>query len=97
MAGVEAELLEVVLAGFFEFALEGEGFGEVDVDQFLLEYDTDRSGGFEPLRFMPRGKTVVLGLVSSKFPELESPDQLLRGIDGASEIPFSGLPVKVPG
>jgi 5-methyltetrahydropteroyltriglutamate--homocysteine methyltransferase len=59
-------------------------FGEVDVDRFLLEYDTERAGGFEPLRFMPKGKTVVLGLVSSKFPELESRDELRRRIEGAS-------------
>jgi 5-methyltetrahydropteroyltriglutamate--homocysteine methyltransferase len=59
-------------------------FGEVDVDRFLLEYDTDRAGGFEPLRFVPRGKTVVLGLVSSKFPELESTDDLRRRIDEAA-------------
>jgi 5-methyltetrahydropteroyltriglutamate--homocysteine methyltransferase len=59
-------------------------FGEVDVDRFLLEYDTDRSGGFEPLRYVPRGKTVVLGLVSSKLPELESVDGLRRRIEEAS-------------
>src|SRR5438105_6314479 len=47
-------------------------FSEVGVDRFLLEYDTERAGGFEPLRFMPRGTTVVLGLVSAKFPELEA-------------------------
>jgi len=59
-------------------------FGEVDVDRFLLEYDTERAGGFEPLRFVPRGKAVVLGLVSSKVPELEPQDHLLRRIDEAS-------------
>lgn len=51
-------------------------FGEVEVDRFLLEYDTERSGGFEPLRFVPPAKTVVLGLVSSKVAELESVDTL---------------------
>ena len=59
-------------------------FGGVDVDRFLLEYDTERSGGFEPLRFVPRGKTVVLGLVSSKVPQLEPMDDLRRRIDEAS-------------
>jgi 5-methyltetrahydropteroyltriglutamate--homocysteine methyltransferase len=64
----------------------------VDVDRFLLEYDTDRSGGFEPLRFVPRGKTVVLGLVSSKVPELESQDDLRRRIDEASRyVPLENL------
>jgi 5-methyltetrahydropteroyltriglutamate--homocysteine methyltransferase len=67
-------------------------FGEVDADRFLLEYDTDRSGGFEPLRFVPRGKTVVLGLVSSKTPELEPPDELRRRIDEASRyVPLDDL------
>jgi 5-methyltetrahydropteroyltriglutamate--homocysteine methyltransferase len=64
----------------------------VDVDRFLLEYDTDRSGGFEPLRFVPQGKTVVLGLVSSKVPELESQDDLRRRIDEASRyVPLENL------
>jgi 5-methyltetrahydropteroyltriglutamate--homocysteine methyltransferase len=59
-------------------------FAEVDVDRFLLEYDTERAGGFEPLRFVPPGRTVVLGLVSTKFPQLEPQDDLLRRIDEAS-------------
>ena len=67
-------------------------FGEVDVDRFLLEYDTGRAGGFEPLRFVPRGRTVVLGLVSSKFPELESKDDLRRRIDEAARyVPLEDL------
>jgi methionine synthase II (cobalamin-independent) len=67
-------------------------FGEVDVDRFLLEYDTERAGGFEPLRFVPRGRTVVLGLVSSKFPELESKDDLRRRIDEAARyVPIEHL------
>jgi 5-methyltetrahydropteroyltriglutamate--homocysteine methyltransferase len=61
-------------------------FSALEVDRFLLEYDTDRSGGFEPLRFIPRGKTAVLGLVSTKTPELESQDALLRRIDEASKF-----------
>lgn len=60
-------------------------FGTLAVDRFLLEYDTERAGTFEPLRFMPRDKWVVLGLVSSKEAELESQDELLRRIDEASQ------------
>ena len=60
-------------------------FGSLNVDRFLLEYDTGRAGGFEPLRFMPRDKVVALGLISSKNPQLESQDQLLRRIDEAAK------------
>jgi len=67
-------------------------FGEVDADRFLLEYDTERAGGFEPLRFVPPGKTVVLGLVSSKLPQLESQDELRRRIDEAARfVPLENL------
>ena len=59
-------------------------FGGLDVDRFLLEYDTDRAGGFEPLRFIPKGKQVVLGLITTKQGELESRDVLLRRIEEAS-------------
>jgi 5-methyltetrahydropteroyltriglutamate--homocysteine methyltransferase len=59
-------------------------FNLLNVDAFLLEYESDRAGTFDPLRFVPPGKTVVLGLVSSKVPELESPDQLMRKIEEAS-------------
>jgi 5-methyltetrahydropteroyltriglutamate--homocysteine methyltransferase len=59
-------------------------FGSLDVDVYLLEYDTDRAGGFEPLRFMPKGKTVVLGLVTTKVGDLESQDVLLRRIEEAA-------------
>ncbi len=61
-------------------------FGGIDVDRWLLEYDSDRAGTFEPLRFVPRGKTVVLGLVTTKEGALESQDQLLKRIDEASKI-----------
>jgi 5-methyltetrahydropteroyltriglutamate--homocysteine methyltransferase len=61
-------------------------FGGLDVDRFLLEYDSDRAGGFEPLRFVPRGKQVVLGLVTTKLGELEKQDDLLRRIDEASKF-----------
>jgi len=60
-------------------------FGGLQVDRFLLEYDSDRAGGFEPLRFMPRGKQVVLGLVTTKVGDLETQDDLLRRIDEASK------------
>jgi 5-methyltetrahydropteroyltriglutamate--homocysteine methyltransferase len=60
-------------------------FTELDVDGFFLEYDDERSGGFEPLRFVPKGKVVVLGLVTSKRPELESADELKRRIDLAAK------------
>ena len=67
-------------------------FGGLDVDRFLLEYDTDRSGGFEPLRFIPQGKQVVLGLVTTKVGALESVDDLLRRIDEASKyVPMDNL------
>ena len=59
-------------------------FTEVPVDRFLLEYDTERAGGFEPLRFIPPGRVVVLGLISSKTPVLESLDDLKRRVDEAS-------------
>jgi 5-methyltetrahydropteroyltriglutamate--homocysteine methyltransferase len=59
-------------------------FNGAAVDAFFLEYDTERAGGFEPLRFMAADKTVVLGLVSSKTPELEEVDTLRRRIDAAS-------------
>ncbi len=61
-------------------------FASLPVDRFLLEYDDDRAGGFEPLRFMPAGKVVVLGLVSSKTPSLESADALRRRIDEAAKF-----------
>jgi 5-methyltetrahydropteroyltriglutamate--homocysteine methyltransferase len=59
-------------------------FGELNVDGFFLEFDDARSGGFEPLRFVPPGKCVVLGLVTTKRGELESKDTLKRRIDEAS-------------
>jgi 5-methyltetrahydropteroyltriglutamate--homocysteine methyltransferase len=67
-------------------------FGLLQVDRFLLEYDTDRSGGFEPLRLVPRGKSVVLGLITTKEPRLESQDELRRRIDEASRfMPIENL------
>jgi len=67
-------------------------FTGLEVDAFFLEYDTERAGGFEPLRYVPKGKTVVLGLVSSKVPELEKKDDLRRRIDAAAKfVPLENL------
>ena len=67
-------------------------FSALRHDRFLLEYDSERAGGFEPLRFVPKGKTVVLGLISTKVPQLESPDDLLRRIDEAAKyVPAANL------
>ena len=67
-------------------------FSRLDVDRFLLEYDTDRSGTFEPLRLVPRGKDVVLGLITTKGPALEREDDVRRRIDQASHyMPLENL------
>lgn len=69
-----------------------KAFSLLNVDRFLLEYDTERAGGFEPLGFVPGGKTVVLGLISSKDPRLESQDDLCRRIDEAAKyVPLENL------
>jgi 5-methyltetrahydropteroyltriglutamate--homocysteine methyltransferase len=59
-------------------------FNELDVDGYFLEYDDERSGDFKPLRFLPKGKTMVLGLVTTKIGELESKDAIKRRIDEAA-------------
>jgi 5-methyltetrahydropteroyltriglutamate--homocysteine methyltransferase len=69
--------------GGYDFVAEAL-FGELGVDGFFLEYDDERSGSFEPLRFVPKGKQVVLGLVTTKRPELEDKDTLKRRIEEAS-------------
>jgi 5-methyltetrahydropteroyltriglutamate--homocysteine methyltransferase len=61
-------------------------FGELQVDGYFLEYDDERSGTFEPLRFVPAGKAVVLGLVTTKRPQLEDKDMLKRRIEEASRF-----------
>ncbi len=61
-------------------------FNEIDVDGYFMEFDSPRAGNFEPLRFVPPGKTIVLGLVTTKFPELEQKDDLKRRIDEASKF-----------
>jgi len=59
-------------------------FNAIGVDGYFLEYDSARAGGFEPLRFLPKGKTAVLGLVTTKSPAMETKDELKRRIDEAS-------------
>ena len=77
--------------GGYDFVAEAL-FGQLEVDGFFLEYDDERSGGFEPLRFVPPGKFVVLGLVTTKRGALESPDDLKRRIDQAARfVPLEQL------
>ena len=77
--------------GFYD-AIAERLFGELRHDRLLLEYDSERAGDFAPLRFVPRGKVVVLGLVTTKSPEMESPDDLKRRIDAASKhLPLDQL------
>ena len=71
-------------SGGYDWVAE-TSFGGLDVDNFLLEYDTERAGGFEPLKYMPKGKTVVLGLITTKFPELESQDEVIARIHEAAK------------
>jgi methionine synthase II (cobalamin-independent) len=67
-------------------------FNQLNVDTFLLEYESERAGTFEPLRFVPRHKKVVLGLVSSKIPQLESQTELMYSIEEASKyVPIENL------
>jgi len=69
-----------------------EAIFQTAVDGFFLEYDSDRAGGFEPLRFVPKGKKIVLGLVSSKSPVLEKKDALKRRVDEAARyVPLENL------
>jgi 5-methyltetrahydropteroyltriglutamate--homocysteine methyltransferase len=73
-----------VAEGGYDFVAEAL-FSELAVDGFFMEWDDARSGGFEPLRFLPKGKVVVLGLVTTKHGELEDRDQLLRRIEEATQ------------
>ena len=67
-------------------------FNDLRHQRFLLEYDTERAGGFEPLRFVPKNKIVVLGLVSTKVPKIETADELKRRIEQSSRfIPLDQL------
>jgi 5-methyltetrahydropteroyltriglutamate--homocysteine methyltransferase len=70
-------------AGSYDFVAEAL-FSQLNVDGFFVEYDDERSGGFEPLRFVPKGKMVVLGLVTTKRGELETKDELKRRIEQAN-------------
>jgi 5-methyltetrahydropteroyltriglutamate--homocysteine methyltransferase len=77
--------------GGYDFVAEAL-FTQLDVDGFFLEYDDERSGGFEPLRFVPPGKQVVLGLVTTKKGALEDKDTLKRRIDEAAQhVPLEQL------
>jgi 5-methyltetrahydropteroyltriglutamate--homocysteine methyltransferase len=60
-------------------------FNEIDVDGYFLEYDSERAGGFEPLRLLPKGKVAVLGIMSTKSAELESADFLKRRVEEATK------------
>jgi 5-methyltetrahydropteroyltriglutamate--homocysteine methyltransferase len=78
-------------SGSYDFVAEAL-FNDLNVDGFFLEYDDARSGGFEPLRFVPPGKMVVLGLVTTKTGELEDPGDIKRRIDQATKhIPLDQL------
>src|SRR4051812_16702319 len=80
-----------VAEGGYDFVAEAL-FNELEVDGFFLEYDDARSGGFEPLRFVPKGKLVVLGLVTTKRGDLERKDELKRRIDEATKyVPLDQL------
>lgn len=68
--------------------------GQVDADRFLMEFDTERAGGFEPLRYTPPGKIVVLGLITTKSGDLEDIDALCRRIDDAAKfVPLESLAI----
>jgi 5-methyltetrahydropteroyltriglutamate--homocysteine methyltransferase len=71
-------------SGSYDFVADAL-FNQLEVDGFFMEWDDERSGGFEPLRYVPKGKIVVLGLVTTKRPELEDKDMLKRRIEEASK------------
>jgi 5-methyltetrahydropteroyltriglutamate--homocysteine methyltransferase len=72
-------------AGGYE-TVEDVLFNDIDVDGYFMEYDDERSGGFEPLRALPKGKRVALGVVTTKRGALESKDELKRRIDAAAKF-----------
>jgi 5-methyltetrahydropteroyltriglutamate--homocysteine methyltransferase len=75
-------------------AIAEKMFSTLEVDRFLLEYDDARSGTFEPLRFVPKGKSVVLGLISSKVPQMESPKDLAKRVKEAAKfVPMENLAI----
>jgi 5-methyltetrahydropteroyltriglutamate--homocysteine methyltransferase len=73
-----------VASGSYDFVAEAL-FNDLHIDGYFMEWDDERSGGFEPLRLVPKGKTIVLGLVTSKRPELESKDEIKRRIEEAAQ------------
>jgi len=82
-----------VAEGGYERIAE-KSFSSMNVDVFFLEFDTERAGGFEPLRFVPKGKRVVLGLVSTKTPALEDKNALKKRIEAAARfVPLENLSI----
>ncbi|HUQ24039.1 MAG TPA: 5-methyltetrahydropteroyltriglutamate--homocysteine S-methyltransferase, partial [Burkholderiales bacterium] len=80
-----------VAAGGYERIAE-KSFSRLEVDAFFLEFDSERAGGFEPLRFIPKGKRVVIGAVSTKNPVLETKSELRRKIEAAAKyVPLENL------
>ena len=76
----------------FRSSVASAAFSQPDVDAYFLEYDSERAGGFEPLKYICKNKKVVLGLVSSKKPALESKNQLKRRIyEAAKFFPLENL------
>jgi len=97
LAGASADMVKAMhlCRGNFQSTFVASGgyepvaeilFNEIAIDAYFMEYDSDRAGGFEPLRFVPKGKMVVLGLVTSKQGLLESKDALKRRIDEAAKF-----------
>jgi 5-methyltetrahydropteroyltriglutamate--homocysteine methyltransferase len=96
IAGKPADMVTAMhlCRGNFKSAWVAEGgyepvadvlFNQINVDAYFLEYDDERSGDFAPLRFVPKGKTVILGLVTTKLPQLETKDALKRRIEEAAK------------
>jgi 5-methyltetrahydropteroyltriglutamate--homocysteine methyltransferase len=80
-----------VAQGGYDYVAEAL-FNDLDVDGFFMEWDDERSGGFEPLRFVPKGKLIVLGLITTKRPELESKDDVKRRVEEAAKyLPLEQL------
>ena len=80
-----------IAAGGYERIAE-KSFTRLDVDAFFLEFDSERAGGFEPLRFIPKGKKVIIGAVSTKTPALERKDELKRKVEAAAKyVPMENL------
>lgn len=65
-------------------------FRNLNVDTYYLEYDTPRSGGFEPLKELPKGKSVILGLITSKFPKLEDIEEMKKKVEQAAKLISEG-------